>query len=183
MESNEHSKPLLFTALDVRKAFNIVDYGILKLRLLQVVRDPIHKRNTVDLLTSSEGRVRVQSQFGLSIPILQGVGEGHIWSPLEYTVFINPLLNALRKMAAGSYLGTFNAGFHTCANDIILAQNSELSQQTLISLVTRFAENNHYYIHPKKSEAVSHGKVGKWKLMIDSTSVPYVEYMTHLGME
>ena len=183
MDSAEDSAPLLLTALDVRKAFDVVDHEILKFRLLQVVRDPTLWKVTVDLLTNSEAKVRVQGQFGPPISILQGVGQGRILSPLEYKVYINPLLTALRKMASGSCLGIYNAGFPTCADDIILASDGELAQQTQLSLVTGFAEDNHYDIHPTKSKTVSHGKVGKEQLLINTTPVPYVESLIHLGIE
>ena len=86
-------------------------------------------------------------------------------------------------MASGICLGIYNAGFPTCADDIILASDGELAQQTQLSLVTGFAEDNHHDIHPTKSKTVSHGKVGKEQLLINVTPVPYVESLIHLGIE
>ena len=83
-------------------------------------------------------------------------------------------------MAAGSHLGTFNAEFPTCTDGIILAGNSEQAQQTQLSVVTGFADDNHYDIHPTKLITDSHGKVGKVQLLIDFTSVPYIKSLRHL---
>ena len=61
MDSAKDSAPLLLTALDVRKAFDIVDHETPKFRLLQVVRDPTLWKVTVDLLTNSEAKVKANS--------------------------------------------------------------------------------------------------------------------------
>ena len=134
MESKERALPLLLTALEVRKAFNVVDHEILKFRLLQAIPDLALWNVTVEQLTSSEAKVRINGQFGLATPIRQGVGQGRILSPLEYKIYINPLLKDLRKLSVGTYLGPINACSPTCADVIILAGKSP--QQTQLVLVT-----------------------------------------------
>ena len=103
MKSKERALPLLLTALDVRKAFNVGDNEILKFRLLQAIPDLAQWNVTVDQLNSSEAKVRINGQFGPATPIKQGVGQGHSLSPLEYKIYINPLLKALRMLSVGTY--------------------------------------------------------------------------------
>ena len=67
MESKELTLPLLLTALDVRKAFDVVDHKILKFRILQAIPNLALWNVTVDLLTSSEAKVVVKGQFGAAI--------------------------------------------------------------------------------------------------------------------
>ena len=155
---------------------------ILKFRLLRTISNPALWKTTVELLTGSEARVRMNGEFGPPIPILKGVGQGRILSTMEYKVDINPLLTALRKMALGTQIGSTNVGHPTCADDIVLTSNEIRNQQAQLSLVASFAGDNHYDIHPTKSKTITHNLPEKHQLQIDAVTVPYVESLTHLGI-
>ena len=153
-ESKDSKQPLYLTALDIRKAFDVVDHKILRFMLLTCIKDPYVWSMVSDMLTGAEANVRINGSFGPNFEVQQGVGQGRILSTLEYKIYLNPLLHSLENLAAGCELG------HSQADDIILAANNSSAQQLQLSVVSNFAKTSRYEIHPGKSKTVLHRASG-----------------------
>ena len=182
-ESKDSKQPLYLTALDVRKAFDVVDHEILKFRLLTCIKDPYVWSVVSDMLTGAEAKVRINGSFGPNFAVQQGVGQGRILSTLEYKIYLNPLLHSLENLGAGCELGHSQAGHPTCADDIILAANNSSAQQLQLSVVSNFAKTSRYEIHPGKSKTILHRAPDGNTLAMDDCLIPEVQSLTHLGID
>ena len=183
-EAKDSGSPLFVTALDVKKAFDVVDHQILKLRLLPVFPEPRIWQVVVGLLTQSTSQVRVNRALGDPYPNLQGVGQGRILSTLQYKVYINPLLELMENIHLSPGFGALPGGTPTCADDIILIAKTHHTHQTQLDAVSNYASKNRYQLHPTKTKTLLYYPNEELQpILLNGHPVPLVDKLTHLGIE
>ena len=117
-DATDRRAPLYVIALDVRKAFDIVDHSSLLRKLYHQTDSPTWRYIHQSLKTSA--RVQLGGSYGRPFDVNQGVGQGKIMSTHNYKLYVNNLLLQLTNIQSGAKIGETFIGAPTCADDIIL---------------------------------------------------------------
>ena len=182
-EAKDLGKELFVTALDVKKAFDVVDHDILKFRLLSSIKDPKIWAVAARLLTKSRSRVCVNGALGDEYPILQGIGQGRVLSPLQYKLYVDFNLQLLTALSLSPGLGTVQAGVPTCADDVILLVPTATVHQAQLNVMLHCADLNRYSIHPTKTKMITLNSTEPLELLLRENPVARVEELVHLGID
>ena len=132
-DATDRRAPLYVIALDVRKAFDVVDHSSLLGKLYHHTDSPTWRYIHRNLKTSA--RVRLGGSYGRPFDVNQGVGQGKIMSTHNYKLDVNNLLLQLTNIQCGAKIGETYIGAPTCADDIILMAADLVELQTQIDIV------------------------------------------------
>ena len=146
------------TCLDVKSAFDVVRHEILLDKLLDQNLNPIYWKILREVY--SDLSLNVKWLDGLSQPfsIKQGVRQGEILSTRLYKICVQDLLEELEQNAIGYHLGNIYVGSPACADDIAFISSDKYEMQTMLNIVSRYAKEHHYLIHPVKTQLVDCSK-------------------------
>ena len=95
--------------LDVSKAFDLVDHGVLFQNFLRGLPLPVLKF-LVSWYGSQQMRVRWGDSLSDPFNVSNGVRQGSILTPLLFAVYLDDLLVELRESGVGCYWGSLFAG-------------------------------------------------------------------------
>ena len=76
-------------------------------------------------------------------------------SPDLYKIYVNPLLNELKKNAIGAHIGTIYVGSLAVADDFLFLLNCPDELQIILNHSGSFSGERRYKIHPIKTTLVS----------------------------
>ncbi|CAC5386914.1 unnamed protein product [Mytilus coruscus] len=115
--------------------------------------------------------------------IKQGVRQGGILSTHLYKVFVQDLLVELEENALGYHLGNVYVGTPTCADDIAFISNVENKLQIMLNVLSRYANEHHYTIHPMKTQIIDCSKTkSNYKWNLGGNEINTAESGVHLGI-
>ena len=147
-EARIQGKLLYLETIDTQKAFDCVNHMILKKTLFEEGVAPI----VDNLYSRMSSRVKWQGECSESFAINQDVRPGGILSPSLYNMFVNPLLEDLKRNALGAHIGTI---YTAVADNFIFLSNCLEELQVMFNLGQGFARQRRYKIHPLKTTLVS----------------------------
>ena len=93
-----------------------------------------------------------------SFPILQGVRQGAILSPLLYSIFVDDLLNTLDHSGLGARIGEVFCGAPMYADDLALVASSPEELQAMLDIVSHYASQWRYRLNSSKSVILVFGE-------------------------
>ena len=143
------------TFLDVKYAFDVVRHEIL---LLDQNLIPIYWKILRAVYSDLSSKVKWLDGLSQSFSIKQGVRQGGILSTHLYNIFVQDLLEELEQNAIGYHLGNIYVGSPACADDIAFISSDKYEMQTMLNIVSRYAKEHHYLIHPVKTQLVDCSK-------------------------
>ena len=114
-------RPVYSCAMDLSKAFDMVDWRELFINLKNKQVDPIFLRVLVFIYRHQQCDVKWGSSYSYRFPVCNGVRQGAVSSPLLFSVYIDGLIVNLRDSGLGCYSGTQFYGCIGYANDLLLA--------------------------------------------------------------
>jgi hypothetical protein len=153
--------------IDFAKAFDRVwrDGLLWKLKALGVEGKML--RMVASLYRSTEGCVRVNDQCTASFPIVRGVRQGGVLSPLLFVAFINDILDQMRREGLGVRVPQIERDTPwspPCkldgllwADDIVLLAESPEGLQRMFTLVDQWCEEWGMGVNAKKSNVLAVG--------------------------
>ena len=97
---------------------------------------------------------RLLSEF----PVLQGVRQGAILSPLLYCIFVDELLDNLRASGYGAKVGEVYCGAPMFADDLALIAKSLDELQAMLNIASSYAIRWRYQLNPEKSAVMVLGE-------------------------
>ena len=150
-EAVDDNKELFIASLDAKKAFDVVYQNAMLHKLFYDGLDPCLWNLMFEQYKNASSRVRWNGSFSRTFNLEQGVRQGSVLSTDCYKVFINGLLRTLENSAVGARIGDVYVGSPTCADDVLLAAESMTDLQFMLQVVTKFAAEHRYIIHPSKS--------------------------------
>ncbi len=144
-------KPLFLCFFDVKKAFDRVWIAGLMLKLYRLgVRGPMLKLLFVMYMKSYSAYL-VNNSLSQFVPLKAGVKQGGCTSPLLYLIFVNTLIDFLKKLNIGlSYGQIWLAVLLFCDDTVILANSAE-ELQTLIDAVHSHCQEWRFELSPSKT--------------------------------
>ena len=176
--------------LDAQKAFDSVWHAGLLVKLHQrgISGQIWHLIN--HWYSSSFTSVLWEGNCSPYVPILQGVRQGAILSPLLYSIFVDELLDVLLEMNIGAHINEVFIGSPMYADDLALIAGSPESLQVMLNTVFSYSCKWRYKINPHKSAILVFGEstqsrqrnrqVRHWSL--GNTSISERDEINHLGI-
>ena len=130
------------------------------------------------------------SEFG----ILNGTRQGSVLSPALFTVYVQELLDKLKAMGCGCYIGATFLGAVAWADDFLLTAPTRGGMQSMLDVCSSFAAEVGLQFstdpNPVKSKSKAVYVVGRKTglekpapLLLSGKALPYVAHATHLGHE
>jgi hypothetical protein len=150
----ERGSKVFVCLLDNRKAFDIVWHSGLFYRLFELgVKSKLWHliRNAYSGMTNTVLHKGIQSK---TFDILQSSRQGSIWGAFFYLVLINALIQEIREMDIGAYVGNIFCGIHMQADDIALVATSQRHLQQMMDRVYNFSCRWRFLIHPAKTKVL-----------------------------
>ena len=189
-EAKDKSIPLYIAAIDVQKAFDVVRHESLLDRLYQLglmgawwkLKDSAYK----DL----KERIAWKGEISNPFPIKVGSKQGAYPSATDYVSHIVTALLLATTSSLGFSIGTIIVSTPTCADDMIIMSSSPTELQTLINLITSYANEEHYVIHPQKTVIVPYNTpkleleflMSEDVFFTNDTPIPVEKEFIHLGI-
>ena len=182
-------KPLYLAFLDIKKAFDKVPRELLWRKLHKIgVRGKL-LRVIVDMFTDVEGYVKIGDLLSDPFPINSGVIQGSKLGPILFNVFINDLVDELKKSRGYKLFNGVELQALLYADDLALLAATPSDLQELLNICERWAARNFLEFAPEKSKTLVVHKtyLPKHKrsppLFLNSTPLEQVDFFTYLGIE
>ena len=182
---NERGSKVLAVFLDASKAFDKVEHVKLFSELLNRGVCPIVVRYLFVSYQMSKLAVKwdnAQSQlFGQG----NGVKQGAVLSPLLFAVYIDPLIERIRKSGLGCHIGNTSSNVFGYADDLLLLSSTYSSMEKLQKICEDFGVEFNLTFNPNKSSLLIFNPPGEEvvdrSIMFLGKSIPRNSNEKHLG--
>ena len=188
-EARATKTPLGTASEDARKAFDVVNHNLMKIKLYNAKIPPKIWRLIDDLYTGGTEQFRYKGTLSKPYTILQGVKQGGVDSPVLYKSYIYDMLQRLEDDRLGLHIGPIYLGSPTCADDVELLTNDKSGRELQIMLgVTKdYSKRHGYEIHPTKSTTTimyetKAAAFERREWFIGDVPMPLEEKFDHLGL-
>ena len=191
IQSIRESHEKAFVAfLDVRKAFDTVWHKGLFVKLHQKGINHRIWHTLFNWYATSSCSVLLNGSVSSEFPILQGVRQGAILSPLLYSIFVDELLDHLQASSAGVSVNSVNCAAPMFADDLALVAASGERLQTLLDICSSYASKWRYQFNSSKSGVMVFGESSRSRpalrnsrsWILGSSSISEVDNYHHLGI-
>ena len=125
--------------------------------------------------------------------ILNGTRQGSVLSPALFSIYMDEILEKLRNLGVGCYVGEVFMGAMGYADDLVLLAPSRTAMQMMLQACEEFGTSNNLVFSTDPDASKSKSKCifmcGKKKLdrpapvCLYGRDLPYVKSATHLGNE
>ena len=179
-------------SLDVQKAFDMLQHQSLLNKLYGMgVAGPWWNLKK-DMYNGMLSRVTWEGKTSENaLQVKQGNGQGKTTSPDDYITYLTPLHDLIYQSGAGFHIGSISIPSPTCADDMLAMATDMGDAQSLMSLISYYANAEQNVIHPEKSVIVPYHMKSKAELehlietrpiQMNQKGVPIKKEMTHLGI-
>ena len=186
------TNPIL-VALDMTMAFDKCRFDIL-FKKIESKLPPSVVRVLIFAYQRQYAWVRWGDKKSTEFGILNGTRQGSVLSPALFTVYVQELLDRLKNLGAGCYVGATFLGAVAWADDFLLTAPTRGSMQSLLDVCSSFAAEVGLQFstdpNPAKSKSKAVFVVGRKTglekpapLLLSTKALPYVAHATHLGHE
>ena len=178
-------------SIDCRKAFNLVRWDILFESLYKCLTTQLVRLLLVAYITST-AYVKWGESSSEMFLINSGTAQGHVLSPVLWSVYVFPLIQRLRSLVLGCHTGEKFFGTVLYCDDMLLLAPSRTAAQSMLSHCEAWAVENcvQFSTHPNPEESKTKIMVCGMKstqnenlqpLTLLGTELPYVGRLDHLG--
>ena len=186
--------PCLVTLLDCSKAFDMVEFSTLFKKLLKAGVRPILVRVLVFVYEEQYAWVKWGSAKSKQFSIVNGTRQGSVLSPALFSLYMDELLQQLRELGVGCYIGGVFYGAAMYADDLVLLAPCRSALQEMLSVCEKYAEQHNLVFStdpdPEKSKSKCIYMVGKVRggrvqfpnpVKLKGLYLPWVSKANHLG--
>uniref|UniRef100_A0A8C5PP31 Reverse transcriptase domain-containing protein n=1 Tax=Leptobrachium leishanense TaxID=445787 RepID=A0A8C5PP31_9ANUR len=183
--ASSSNTPSLFLSLDAEKAFDRAEWPFLFTLLSHLGFPPPFVRAIQALYSIPTAQIIISGTDPLPFPIRNGTRQGCPLSPALFALFLEPLLQHLRKdpHITGFRMGDQEYKLSAYADDILLSLTRPLSSlPAVMRRLDEFSRLSGYKVNITKSEAVathmSQGDLdtirGAYPIRVSPTSIDYL---------
>ena len=176
--------------MDLSKAFDLVEWVELFTILQKKKIAPVFLRIMLFIYSNQYCDVRWNGASSHRFPVLNGVRQGAVSSPLLFSVYIDGLIKELRASGLGCRMDRFFLGCLGYADDLLILSASRSGLQSMVKICEEFAKCKSLKfstnVDPKKSKTkciiFSKGKQADVApIMLNGDPLPWVQEVKHLG--
>ena len=189
---NRNGSVVYSAAMDMSKAFDMVEWSALFAELINRKIEPVFLRLLLFIYENQKCQVNWSGKTSSLFTVSNGVRQGAVSSAIFFAVYIDGLLQRLKSSRIGCYIDSVFVGAFVFADDILLLSASRAGLQSLVNICHDFASerNLKFGTHPNSAKsktkciAFSRRPVDTSKLapvMLNEQKLPWVEKIVHLG--
>ena len=138
---NRNKRTVYGCAMDLSKAFDLVEW----VELFKILREkkvaPVFLRIMLFIYSNQYCDVKWNTSFSHRFPVLNGVRQGAVSSPLLFSIYIDGLIKELRLSGLGCRVDRFFYGCLGYADDLLLLSASRSGLQSMVAICERFARD------------------------------------------
>ena len=131
---NRNGSMVFGAAMDMSKAFDMVEWKTLFTTLRERKVDCIYLRLLLYIYTHQEYDVRWCGQISESFSVCNGVRQGGVSSGIFFALYIDKLLSILRESGLGCHINGIFYGAVIYADDIFLLSASRNGLQVMVNM-------------------------------------------------
>ena len=189
---NRNGKPVYGCAMDMSKAFDMVEWGELFISLKDRAVDAIFLRLLLHIYKNQQCDVKWGGKYSTRFPVSNGVRQGAVSSAILFSVYINDLFIILRKAGLGCHIHGIFLGCFGYADDLFLLSASRSGLQAMVNLCQDFATRKNLKFStnedPEKSKTKclvfskkAKDRLNNLPVLLDGIPLPWVSQVKHLG--
>ena len=189
---NKNGAAVYGAAMDMSKAFDLVEWGELFSTLVERQVEPIYLRLLLFIYKNQKCNVKWCEAFSSRFSVSNGVRQGAVSSAILFAVYIDKLLVILRKSGFGCHIHGVFLGALIFADDIMLLSASLSGLQTMVDICQEFVSSRNMKFgtspDPQKSKTkcivFSKNKrdyQGIISVKLNGDPLPWVSQVKHLG--
>ena len=187
---NRNKKAVYSCAMDLSKAFDLVEWVELFRTLQEKKVAPIFLRILLFIYSNQSCNVSWNGSISFNFPVLNGVRQGAVSSPLLFSIYIDDLIKELRLSGLGCRIGMFFLGCLGYADDLLLMSASRSGLQSMVKICENFARKKSLKfstnVDAKKSKTkciiFTRGKESEVSpIILNGDPLPWVKEIKHLG--
>ena len=175
--------------LDCSKAFDMVEWVTLFKELIRRQVSFVFLRVLLFIYSRQKCSVTWNGRKSFEFGVSNGVRQGAVSSPILFGLYLDKLIQMLRKSGIGCTIGKHYLGVMVYADDIILLSPSRLGLQAMINICQKFAatHNLQFSTHkdPNKSKTkcihFSRKQLNLACISLNGNQLPWVESAKHVG--
>ena len=189
---NRNGRPVYGCAMDMSKAFDMVEWGQLFVKLRDRGVNPIYLRLIISIYRNQQCNVKWAGKYSSGFSVSNGVRQGAVSSAILFSVYIDELFVILRNAGFGCHINGLFLGCFGYADDIFLISGSRSGLQAMVNICQEFAssKNLKFSTHedPEKSKTkcLVFSKKAKERnnvlpIKLNGDPLPWVHQVKHLG--
>ena len=177
--------------MDCTKAFDTVQHSKLFQKLLDAGLPPILVRLLVSIYLNQVANVRWKAGTSEDFKIRNGVRQGGVLSPILFCFYMNNLFGDLQRSRAGCRIGSYYAGVHGYADDLLLLCPSRSGLQEMVNICENYARSHkiQFSTDPEADKSKTKGIVFSKKdlsfepapIYLCGNPLPWVKKAKYLG--
>ena len=184
--------PVICVTLDCSKAFDKCKFNKLFEKLIDKKLPAIVVRALIYMYEEQTGCVKLAGHRSDTFSIKNGTRQGSVASPIFFAVYLDGILEELRKLNLGCRIGGVWMGAAIFADDVILMSPARSSMKEMLRICETYAteHNLQFSVDPNpnksKSKAIymcgkSNNVVYPDRLQLYDHVLPWVKQADHLG--
>ena len=185
---NNRGSDVHVVLLDASKAFDRINYVKMFKLLLNKGTCPLVARFLASLYTSQLVRVKWNDYVTYPFNVSNGVKQGGVLSPILFTLYLDELLNNLRKSGYGCHIGNVFLGALAYADDVTLISPSRTATLRMLEIADKFSKEYDVLFNHSKSKLLLFRSSSndlcpfdKKSISFDGSIIECVDNEKHLG--
>ena len=189
---NRQGRPVYSCAMDLSKAFDLVEWATLFKLLRKKGVSDIFIRIMIFIYSSQCCNVKWNSSHSERFSVSNGVRQGAVSSPIFFCVYIDGLITLLSNSGLGCKIDLSYFGVLGYADDLLLLSASRTGLQAMVKICEKFAEKMNLKFstntNPDKSKTkcLVFSKIKNLKdnlapITLNGNPLPWVDKVKHLG--
>ena len=144
---------------------------------------PITVRLLLNMYLNQKIHVKWNSKLSQPFNVSNGVRQGGVLSPLFFSVYIDELLNKLKKSGFGCNIGSYYFGALGYADDVVLLCPTKEGLKNMIKICEAYANEHDLIFNGNKSKLLVCGSNSEIvpKFYVNGKEVPICNTALHLG--
>ena len=178
--------------LDFSKAFDMVLFNKMFEKMIDKDIPAVVVRVLVYAYEEQKGWVRLAGKNSETFRLTNGTRQGSVLSPFFFAgIYLNDLLQKLRKMGLGCHIAGFWMGALGFADDVVLLTTNRQELQRMLTVCEEYGREHNLVFstdpNPVKSKTkcVQFGHTSRCQypdpVFLDGKALPWVERVEHLG--
>lgn len=182
---NDHGSNVYCCLLDASKAFDRLEFCTLFRKLLKRKFCPLVIRLLLFMYLNQKLCVKWSATLSDEFTVSNGVKQGGIISPYLFCIYVDDLLEQLRKSGVGCYAGPHFCGAIGYADDIVILCPTVTGMKKMLSICEQYAQSHLIKFNGTKSKLItfvpSGGSRKNPDLYFCGEKIPNVNKVEHLG--
>ena len=182
---NRNGSDVFAVFLDLKSAFDKLNHKKLLLKMMEA-KIPAYLIGFVKAMyTDQTANVLINTSKSESFPLLNGVRQGAILSPLLFNFYIDSILNEMKKLKVGCRLDFEMCNAFAYADDVVLLGPSYSSVQLMLKVIDNAFKEVDLLLNINKCKTLifhSRKRSAYPPLRVEGGEIEYVETFKYLGI-